>query len=207
MEEVTSRIATEQENITQCGAEGEVEIHQESAIVILLYLDTDAQRKNEQRPPSPVAAAAPTDLGSSESELKKQKIKRLEKRTEAKFKMLRKAKGLMSKKEVERKCKKYLRRFKRKYARIQRITDGCLLMYLTFDLVSYLREFWDDYTSGVLSTELTEVLVTDEMRAVVGQDVFVRVIILERDYRRWERYLESKGRKCCAYLFLSLYSF
>ncbi|XP_035665165.1 uncharacterized protein LOC118408456 [Branchiostoma floridae] len=193
MEDVTSGTETEQENITKGGGEREAE-HQESAMPALLYPDIDAPGEHDQPPPSPVAASAvPTESGSSENKLKELKIKRLKKRTKDELKMLGRAKRFMSKKEVERKCKEYLRRFERDYARIQGVRDGCLLMYLTFDLVGYLREFWDDYTSGVLSTELTEVLVTDEMRAVVGQDVFVRVIILERDYRRWERYLERKG--------------
>ncbi|XP_066275390.1 uncharacterized protein [Branchiostoma lanceolatum] len=196
VEEVSSGTAPEQVDITQSRAEWEAE-HQESALPVLLYVDTDAPGDNDQPPsPSTSAASACADFGSSENELKDQKIKRLKKRTEAHLKMLRKVKdhGLMSKKDVQRKCKKYIRRYERKYARIERVEDGCVLLYLTFDLISYLYEFWEDYTSGALSGELTGALVTDEMRAVVGQDVFVRVIILKRDYRRWERYLENKEK-------------
>eukprot|EP00058_Branchiostoma_floridae_P003829 XP_002589317.1 hypothetical protein BRAFLDRAFT_77770 [Branchiostoma floridae] len=64
---------------------------------------------------------------------------------------------------------------------LKRITRGCLLCHLEFDDASCYRTFLAAYRDGRLSETLTRELITDDMMAAEGEDLYVHVTLLGED--------------------------
>ncbi|XP_035665038.1 uncharacterized protein LOC118408380 [Branchiostoma floridae] len=71
--------------------------------------------------------------------------------------------------------------FERFCATLQKVKRGCVLCYLDFDDASCYRTFLAAYRDGRLSETLTRELITDDMRAAEGEDLYVHVTLLGED--------------------------
>ncbi|XP_019620289.1 PREDICTED: uncharacterized protein LOC109466871 [Branchiostoma belcheri] len=112
----------------------------------------------------------------------------LEKWGDIQLKWLERASHFLSKEKVEQQTEEMFAQLRQKFD-ILMVKEGCAIVHLIPNNLTDLDRFWADYKSGQLSNELSQRLITDEMRAVVGQDLVVQVIMLEEQYRRWRKYL------------------
>ncbi|XP_078578129.1 uncharacterized protein LOC144863041 [Branchiostoma floridae x Branchiostoma japonicum] len=64
---------------------------------------------------------------------------------------------------------------------LKRLTRGCLLCHLEFEDTSCYDTFLNGYRDGRLSETLTRELITDDMRAEEGDDLYVHVTLLGVD--------------------------
>eukprot|EP00058_Branchiostoma_floridae_P003831 XP_002589319.1 hypothetical protein BRAFLDRAFT_77772 [Branchiostoma floridae] len=71
--------------------------------------------------------------------------------------------------------------FKQFKAIVKRLKRGCVLCYIDFDDTSCYRTFLAAYRDGRLSETLTRELITDDMRAAEGEDLYVHVTLLGED--------------------------
>ncbi|XP_078681746.1 uncharacterized protein LOC144916493 [Branchiostoma floridae x Branchiostoma belcheri] len=73
---------------------------------------------------------------------------------------------------------KVFRCFQEFNAILKGITRGCLLCHLEFEDLSCYRAFLAAYRNGRLSDTLTRELITDDMRAAEGEDLYIHVTLL-----------------------------
>ncbi|XP_019635553.1 PREDICTED: LOW QUALITY PROTEIN: uncharacterized protein LOC109478460 [Branchiostoma belcheri] len=114
-----------------------------------------------------------------------------------KIDLLKKAGDLLSKEEIKRQVQQVLLEIdKAKGAGINilKVKSGCAIIHLVPKNEESLERFWADYKSGRLSSDFSRYLITEEMRAVAGQDVMIRVIMLEEQYRQWKGYLQLREK-------------
>ncbi|XP_078663597.1 uncharacterized protein LOC144906815 [Branchiostoma floridae x Branchiostoma belcheri] len=112
-----------------------------------------------------------------------------------KIDLLKKARGLLSEEEIERQVQQVLLVIdKGAGINILKVKSGCAIIHLVPKNEESLERFWTDYKSGRLSSDFSKYLITDEMRAVAGQDLMIRVIMLEEQYRQWKGYLQLREK-------------
>ncbi|KAI8489425.1 positive regulation of MHC class I biosynthetic process [Branchiostoma belcheri] len=73
------------------------------------------------------------------------------------------------------------RSFKIFKATLRKTTRGCVLCYLDFEDDSCYKTFLRAYRDGRLSDTLSRELITDDMRAAEGEDLYVHVTLLGED--------------------------
>ncbi|CAH1240710.1 NLRC3 [Branchiostoma lanceolatum] len=128
-----------------------------------------------------------------ENKLKEEKTRELEvlyKWGKMQLDLLKDAESLLSREETEKQTRELLLQIRQYGFDIMKVKKGCAIIHMVPNDVTNLDRFWTDYKSGQLSNDLTERLISSEMQAVVGQDLSMRVIILEEQYLEWKHYLE-----------------
>eukprot|EP00058_Branchiostoma_floridae_P003830 XP_002589318.1 hypothetical protein BRAFLDRAFT_77771 [Branchiostoma floridae] len=85
--------------------------------------------------------------------------------------------------------------FKQFAATVTRIRRGCIVCCLDFDDASCYRTFLAAYRDGRLSETLTRELITDDMRAAEGEDLYVHVKLLGSDGECQDDSLSDEGKE------------
>ncbi|XP_019637202.1 PREDICTED: uncharacterized protein LOC109479656 [Branchiostoma belcheri] len=106
--------------------------------------------------------------------------------------LLKKAEGLLSKEKIERKTEEMLDCYYQSSFHIVEVKIGYTILHFIPHNLTTLDTFWTDYKSGQLSCNLTDCLITDEMRTLAGEDLVVGVIMLEEQYRQWTEYFKAE---------------
>ncbi|KAI8497920.1 2'-5'-oligoadenylate synthetase [Branchiostoma belcheri] len=121
---------------------------------------------------------------------------------EAKHRLLRKADKLFDHRTLKdkKRLKQATRQFKRYKAIIESIIpEGCFVLNLRFLQPCDVDDFYHDHFRvgpGSLSAALSDILITDEMRAVVGgEELMVRLEVRYDDYIRVRKRLCTTGLK------------
>eukprot|EP00058_Branchiostoma_floridae_P017806 XP_002603295.1 hypothetical protein BRAFLDRAFT_71410 [Branchiostoma floridae] len=177
---------------------------QPAAIQTLVYLTpsnspspSDSGSSNEETRPKDqnMQATGVSDEQWVEDRLKVEKARQLDllgKLGSIQLDLLKKAEGLLSREETEKQTKEVLSQLLKSGIDILKTKMGCAILHLLPINQSSLDSFWAAYMSGQLSAVLTERLITDEMRRLAGQDLAVRVIMLEEQYRQWSEYFKAR---------------
>ncbi|XP_066298990.1 tripartite motif-containing protein 3-like [Branchiostoma lanceolatum] len=105
---------------------------------------------------------------------------------ERKVKSLKRAKSFLSQKSLKKRFDKLQVKVEDERAIIVSTYRGCVILFLTFESEPKFEHFWGSCTSGDLSTSLSELLLTEEMRGLEGGDqLVVKTLVLEQDVRAW----------------------
>eukprot|EP00058_Branchiostoma_floridae_P016980 XP_002602468.1 hypothetical protein BRAFLDRAFT_86852 [Branchiostoma floridae] len=105
---------------------------------------------------------------------------------EKQVELLEGAKANLSQESLEKKFDELQAKVEEQHAIIIRTYRGCVILFLTFESEPKFAHFWGSYSSGDLSTTLSELLMTEEMRSLEGEDQLVlKTMVLEQDYRAW----------------------
>ncbi|XP_078612299.1 uncharacterized protein LOC144882410 [Branchiostoma floridae x Branchiostoma japonicum] len=176
---------------------------QPAAIQTLVYLTpsnspspSDSGSSDEETRPKDqdIQATGASDEQWVEDRLKDEKARHLDllgKLGSIRLDLLKKAEGLLSREETEKQTKDLLSRLLQSGIDILKTKMGCAILHLLPINQSSLHSFWAAYMSGQLSAVFTERLITDEMRRLAGQDLAIRVIMLEEQYRQWSEYFKA----------------
>ncbi|KAI8517434.1 hypothetical protein Bbelb_060150 [Branchiostoma belcheri] len=178
---------------------------QPAAIQTLLYVTPPSSRSDSDSSDDETSqvmnAAGVSDEQGVEEQLKEQKAKQLElamarwekrgKVVEQQLALLKKADGLLPKEKIELKTEEMLDSYYQSGLHIVEVKIGCTILHLVPQNLTTFDTFWTDYKSGQLSRNLTDCLITDEMRSLVGKDLAVGVIMLEEQYRQWTEYFKA----------------
>ncbi|XP_066298906.1 uncharacterized protein [Branchiostoma lanceolatum] len=107
-------------------------------------------------------------------------------------KQLKIAHKTLSKKSFERKFDQLQAKVEAERAIIVGRYRGCVILFLTFESEPKFEHFWGSCTSGDLSTTLSELLLTEEMRGLEGGDqLVVKTLVLEQDVTAWRDYFKK----------------
>ncbi|CAH1244166.1 TRIM3 [Branchiostoma lanceolatum] len=120
-------------------------------------------------------------------------LKALDMYQEIQVRSLERARAFLSQESLERRFDELQAKFEEKYdAIIVSIYSGCVILFLTFESEPKFEHFWGSCTSGDLSTTLSELLITEEMRGLEGGDqLVVRTLVLEQDVRAWRDFFQK----------------
>ncbi|XP_035696969.1 uncharacterized protein LOC118430310 [Branchiostoma floridae] len=146
-------------------------------------------------------AAGPSGEQGVDDQIKNEKEKQLEiaisrweKRghvVKKQLELLKEAEGLLPKETIESMTKDMLVSNYQSGLHIVDVKIGCAILHLVPQNMTTLDKFWGDFKSGQLSSNFTDCLITDEMRTLAGEDLAVRVIMLEEQYWQWTEYFKG----------------
>ncbi|XP_078614289.1 uncharacterized protein LOC144883569 [Branchiostoma floridae x Branchiostoma japonicum] len=177
-----------------------------AAIQTLVYLTpsnspspSDSGSSDEETRPKDqdMQAAGVSDEQWVEDRLKDEKARQLDllgKLGSIQLGLLKEAEGFLSKEETEKQAKEVLSQLLKSGIDILKTKMGCAILHLLPTNQSSLDSFWTAYRSGQLSVVFTGRLITDEMRTLAGQDLAIRVIMLEEQYQQWSEYFKAGGK-------------
>ncbi|XP_066298211.1 uncharacterized protein [Branchiostoma lanceolatum] len=128
--------------------------------------------------------------------MRDEELKALYMYEENKVKSLERAKAFLSQESLDRKFDELWAKVEEQHAIIVSTYRGCVIMFLTFESEPKFEHFWGSCTSGDLSTTLSELLLTEEMRGLEGGDqLVVKTLVLEQDVRAWRDYFKKGTEK------------
>ncbi|XP_078681782.1 uncharacterized protein LOC144916527 [Branchiostoma floridae x Branchiostoma belcheri] len=175
---------------------------QPAAIQMLLYAGPPSSSSDSSdleqvtgRVEENVCGAGNIEEQSVEKTLKNEKAKELElieNIGRSQLRLLKEAEGLLTVETIAERTGKLLDDLYQKSLRVLEVKKGCAIVHLVPNNLSTLERFWRDCKSGRLSRQFTDRLVSDEMRAAAGQNLAMRVVILERQYRQWTGYFNTR---------------
>ncbi|XP_078611769.1 uncharacterized protein LOC144882099 [Branchiostoma floridae x Branchiostoma japonicum] len=128
-------------------------------------------------------------------ELEEKELDTIYKHQEKEVKSLKEAQTFLSRKSLETMYKEIQAKVEEERAKVVRVYEDCLILFLDFETKSDFEHFWGSYTSGRLSDTLSRVITTEEMTRLDNLDKLVhvtRTVVLKEDYRAWRDFF-SKG--------------
>ncbi|XP_019640463.1 PREDICTED: uncharacterized protein LOC109482212 [Branchiostoma belcheri] len=165
------------------------------AIQGLLHLTTspsmsDSSSSNEDQD---TCTTGFNDEQQMQDKLKKEELEYLKTLNESVFEFIIKAsrEELMPKAKIAELTESTILNYRESGMKFIKIERGCVIIHLIPNSRIALDRFWRKYRSGQLSKDFSQYLITDEMRTVVGKDLFIRVIMLEEQYWQWKHYFDA----------------
>ncbi|XP_078614013.1 uncharacterized protein LOC144883391 [Branchiostoma floridae x Branchiostoma japonicum] len=202
-DDVTDELTNIAEEVVQRLSTLRSGIRPPAAIQTLVYLtpsnspspsDSGSSDEETRTTDQDMQATGVSDEQWVEDRLKAEKARQLDllgKLGSIQLDLLKKAEGLLSREETEKQTKEVLSQLFKSGINILETKMGCAILHLLPISQSSLDSFWTAYRSGQLSAVFTDRLITDEMRRLAGQDLAIRVIMLEEQYRQWSEYFKA----------------